>query len=290
MAVKKPIKGINFLSKRTEDYIQAVHSILEDELKEDYISLILFGSSLDGIKTAEVSDADLICICSERISKDRKEELCRRIYDEEIRKQFAQPPRSLMERFAYYFEHSTGMFVNFFISNERDFIDHHFEDIFRVNTVLGKLLAPGKIVYGSMLSGSKVLYGKNVKKRARRKRVSIFQVIKSMIMNLATSLCALALNLVYKKSTKYELEAIKWSLYAAFYSINGSRPSMIHCARYFFNQKPSLSKEYFKRFITLRYNFQRDMLFSLKTIPNVIKVHIPALKYTSLGWAVPRGP
>jgi len=281
---------IDFLGDRVQRYIRAVHTILQEELKDDYVSLILFGSTLDGIKTAEVADADLICIVSNSVSEERMNELRTRIYEEEVKARYASPPKNFIEKFAYYFEHSTGMFVNFFISKESDFIEHHFEDIFQVNSFLGKLLAPGKIVYGSMLSGSKIISGKDVKKLARKKRVSIFQVIKSMIMNLATSTCALLVNMLSDRGTKYELEALKWSLYASFYSIHGTRPSMIACAKYFFRQNPALSKKYFKQFIGLRYHFRRDMLFSVKTILNVIKIHIPALKYTSLGWAVPRGP
>ncbi len=272
---------IDFLPERVKIYVNWVHSVLKKELKDEYVSLIIFGSSLDDTRAIDaVADADLICICKDSISEEKRVKIREIVHNLEVMNAFSYNPKGIIQKVAWFMENTTGMFVSFFLSKKSSFLSADFHTIFDVSA-LAKVLAPSNLVFGSVISASKTIWGEDLLPLIKKPPPTIRQLLKSLIMDMLISLGA---NLVVyyfdsEKANKYLMECTKWSMLSSYYAINKTRPPLPVMARYFNKCKPSYSKYQFAFLKSLRNNLRGDPRFGIKTIFNVIKIHIIAIKH-----------
>ncbi|MHA1785454.1 MAG: hypothetical protein ACTSVE_09655, partial [Candidatus Helarchaeota archaeon] len=158
-----------------------------------------------------------------------------------------------------------------------------FDNVFDVSAV-AKILAPSNLVFGSVLSASRTIWGENLLPQMKKKPATIRQVLKSLIMDLLISIVS---NLVVyyfdaKKANKYQLEATKWSMLSSYYAVKQERPPLTKMARYFIHCRPSYSKYHFAFLKSLRKDLRGDPRFGIRTVINIIKIHIIAIKHVLL--------
>jgi len=272
---------IGFLPERVKIYVKWVHAVLSKELKDKYISLIIFGSSLDDTRSIDaVADADLICICADTITEKERVKVKEIVHGLEVMNAFSYNPKGIVQKVAWFMENTTGMFVSFFLSRKTDFLNADFNTIFDVSA-LAKVLAPNNLVFGSVLSASKTIWGEDLLPQIKKPPATIRQLLKSLFMDVLISI--LANLIVYyfdaEKANKYLMECTKWSMLSSYYAIKQERPPLPKMARYFNRCKPSYSKYQFAFLKSLRNKLRGDPRFGIKTVFNVIKIHMIAIKH-----------
>lgn len=263
------------IPKRANAYLQNVTLFLEKYLKDRLISIIIFGSLVKGYST-EVSDADILIIVSDDCTNKEINYLHRLIMAYEIKHQYLIPPKGIISRILYSVDKSTGMFISHFITRKKDFLEGDFAKTFQVNKLLAKVLAPNEIVYGSVVCRAKVLYGQDIIKKAKFPNVPMTQLLKSILMNIVTSLFTLFIYPLTKRATLYEMETAKWSLLAAYYYVKHDSPSLPVLLKFFLDR--NISTKYIKTWIALRNKYQQDSKFALLTPWNILKIHTAVIK------------
>lgn len=263
------------IPRKANAYISSVIQILEKYLGDRLLSVVIFGSIVKGYST-EVSDADILFIVSDDCSKKEINYIHRLIMAFEVKYQYLVPPKGLVSRILYCVDKSTGMFISHFVTRKKDFLKGNFSKMFQVNKLLAIVLAPNEIVYGSVLCRAKVLHGQDLIKEASFPNVSLIQLLKSILMNIITSISVLFIYPLTKRATLYEMETAKWSLLAAYYYINHDSPPLPVLLKFFLDRK--ISTKYVKTWIALRNNYRQDYKFGLFTPLNILKIHMAILK------------
>jgi predicted nucleotidyltransferase len=263
------------LPKKAENYLRDVIHLLENHLKNRLLSVIIFGSLVKGHAT-DVSDADILIIVSDDCSKKEIKYLHRLIMSYEIKYNYLVPPKGLVSRILYCVDKSTGMFISHFVSRRKDFLKGNFAKTFQVNKLMALVLAPNEIVYGSVLCRAKVLYGQDILNEAKAPNVPITQLLKSILMNILTSLFALFIYPLTKRATLYEMETAKWSFLAAYYYVNHDSPPLPVLLKFFLDR--NISAKYVNKWVSLRKNYQQDPKFGLFTPLHILNIHLAVLK------------
>jgi len=263
------------LPKKATNYLRDVIPLLENYLQDRLISIIIFGSLVKGYAT-EVSDADILIVLSDECTKKEIGYLHQLINAYEVKYNYLIPPKGFISRVLYSIDKSTGMFISHFISNKKDFLKGNFAKTFQVNKLMAKVLAPNQIVYGSVLCRAKILYGDNLIKEAKIPNVPMTQLLKSILMNMVTSLFTLLIFPLTKRATLYEMETAKWSLLASYYYIKHDSPALPILLKFFLNQ--NIATSYIKNWIKLRKSYHQNYKFGLLTPWNILKIHMGALK------------
>lgn len=271
------LKNLDTLNipRKANTYIHSVIQLLEKYLGDRLLSVIIFGSIVKGYAT-KVSDADVLFIVSDDCTKKEIKYIHRLIMAYEVKYNYLVPPKGIISTILYCVDKSTGMFISHFVTRKKDFMKGDFAKTFQVNKLMATVLAPNKIVYGSVLCRAKVLYGKNLVKEATFPNVSMIQLLKSILMNVVTSIFALFIYPVTKRATLYEMETAKWSLLAAYYYVNHDSPPLPVLLKFFLDR--NISSKYVKTWIALRTKYQQDCKFGLLTPLNILKIHMAVLK------------
>jgi len=264
------------LPKKANNYLHDIIQLLENHLHERLISIIIFGSLVKGY-TTKVSDADILIIVSDDCTNKELKYLHQLIVSYEIKYGYLVPPKGLISRILYSVDKSTGMFISHFMTRKKDFLEGNFAKTFQVNKVMAKVLAPNEIVYGSVLCRAKVLYGRDLTKDVKVPNVPITQLLKSILMNIVTSVFALFIYPLTKRATLYEMEMAKWSFLASYYYIKHDSPALPVLLKYFLDRE--ISTAYIKKWVALRKNYRSDPKFGLLTPLNILKIHTAVLKY-----------
>ncbi|MFX1294421.1 MAG: nucleotidyltransferase domain-containing protein [Promethearchaeota archaeon] len=265
------------LSKKADNYLYDIIKLLENYLKDRLISIVLFGSAIKGY-SADESDVDILIIVSDDCNKKEINYLHQLIISFEIKYNFVVPLNGLISRILYCIDRSTGMFISHFITRKTDFLKGNFARTFQVNKFISNVLAPNKIVYGSVLCRAKILYGQNLIKEAKIPNIPIRQLFKSILMNIITSIFTLFIYPLTKRATLYEMETAKWSFLAAYYYIKHDSPPLPTLLKFFLDR--NISTKYVKKWVALRNNYKQDLKFGLFTPLNILKIHMAILKYT----------
>jgi hypothetical protein len=179
------------------------------------------------------------------------------------------------------------MFVSHFITKRTNFAQGRFYKIFSVNRIFTKLLAPKKLVLLNVIDNSAVIYGEDMREEVKGQfsdSFFIFDVIKSLLMNLTISVFSLVL-IPFKKldPIKYVLEAVKWSLKSVhFYIFHKSKPMEKMLARisyiYSSYHRSESIERFCKKFLELRHNPRLDLVFMMQAPLRIIEIHINAFK------------
>lgn len=197
------------------EYLEAVTNFLEKNYTDILVSLVLFGSLVNGKKGVDFgsTDVDLLIIlqdsCSPRDYKQIKKKLAR------LETKFFSPFRdSELSFFSLGLQRATGMFINFFLCRFSDFKNRKIE-VFNVNPLMGRLLAPQDSVWLSLLRHHRVIWGKNVFQEWKNlPTLKNSDLIRSFLMNWILATGALFLYpFLPPQFAKFSMEAMKWSLF-----------------------------------------------------------------------------
>jgi len=278
MKIGKDNLPIDFLPKRAKSYVVTIFKILKENYGDRIVSMIIFGSSLTG-DLCETSDCDLICVMNDETDRKEIKEIRKMARDIAYKYGFFNKPNGFIERITHIMDNSTGMFISLFVCRRSDFINLRFSKMFNVNGVMAKFLAPSNLVIGTVLNRCKLIYGENLIEKVRQPKRFFIQLMKNMVLNLLVSIVSFIIYPFSPKATKYEIEALKWSMLSSYYYINGTRPSIEKICYYFINK--GISKKYIANFKKLREGFHQDIKFGLATPLKIIQVHILGLKYYS---------
>ncbi len=265
------------LPQKAHNYLHDVIHLLENLLHERLLSIIIFGSLVKGYFT-EVSDADILIIVSDDCSNKEIKHLHQIIMSYEVKYKYLIPPKGFISQILYCIDKSTGMFISHFVTRKKDFLQGDFAKTFQVNKLLAKVLAPNEIVYGSVLCRARVLYGQDLIKEAKAPNVTITQLLKSILMNMVTSLFTLFIYPLTRRATLYEMESAKWSYLAAYYYVYHDSPPLPVLIKFFLDR--NICTAYIKKWITLRKTYHKDPKFGLFTPWNILKIHLAVLSNT----------
>jgi hypothetical protein len=129
------------------------------------------------------------------------------------------------------------------------------------------------------------LYGNDLRNLIKKKiRVSVFEMFKSMVMNLFISFFSLLLFPFKKlKSIKFQLEAIKWALRSSnYYCFRDTENLEKIIERFISFEKYSLqqkAKLFYLDFLKLRDEPYNNLRFILRCPIRILKIHIKAIKF-----------
>ncbi len=267
------------LPQKVQSYIIEAYSLSQRILGNDSVKgIVLFGShARNGVeRPSNVSDIDLIIKIGESVDPSKLQLLDASLDALEIKHGLRGPPNSLFSKFLRVVEKTTGMFVSHFMVREKDWRRCDFAKIFRVNSLLSRILAPERIVLKSMSLDCVSICGEGL---CSQESIIIHtaDVLKSMVMNFVLCLAGNFLFPFVKGSEKYILEAIKWSLRAGHFYLQERNEGIGSVVAFFI--RCGFDPGYLRDF--LQYREKKGAVsvwFRLKSVKKVIEIHCFALK------------
>jgi predicted nucleotidyltransferase len=261
---------------------------LERYIPSTSYALFLFGSLSHARDKANcvdgTSDVDLLVIVKDEVASQARKALPELNAIQHFLANNVTAQRGIVASILRVIERQTGMHESIFLSRERDFKDVRFASIFKTNRFLSWLLAPTHIVFGSALCHMTRVHGNETIEAAVRAMQSTFRhekhvlpnLVRSLLMNAALATGAVVLLPLTKRATRYAVEATKWSMYAATYSMVGERPSKPSQKRFF--SRLGVSEAFLSRWMQLSRHYVPDVKYTLATLWNVIKIHALGFK------------
>lgn len=278
------LKEVNLQSR---NYIKDIITLINKEIGINKIlSIVLFGSQRSKLKdNTRISDCDLLLIFKDRVSNRHIKEIERYFMFLEIKHNFREYDSKLINKILGVIQQTTGMFMSHFLTKKKYWEQVVFHKIFRVNKVFSSILAPRNIVLGNILLNSTILYGKDLRNKIKPKiNITFLEMIRSTIMNLMISIFSMGLS-VFKNidPTKYQLEAIKWSLRASnFYCFRDSQSLDTITERFISFERPRQQKRairFFSEFLLLRRSPRKALKFMIKCPIRIVKIHTKAILF-----------
>ncbi|MFX0022301.1 MAG: hypothetical protein ACFE9S_08230 [Candidatus Hermodarchaeota archaeon] len=283
---KLTLYGIN---EQSCNYIKDIITLINKEIGINKIlSILLFGSQLSKTEASTISDCDLLIIFKNRVSNHHIKEIEKYFISLEIKHNFREFNNNLSKRILGVINQTTGIFVSHFLTKKRYWEDVIFHKIFRVNKVFSFVFAPRKIVLGNVLINSSILYGDDLREDIRPKiQITMPEMIRSTVMNLMISLFSLTISLLKDlKPTKYQLEAIKWSLKASNYYCFRDSPNLKKITERFISfEKKKLQEKasrFFSEFLELRRSPRNSLNFMIRSPIRIVKIHTKAILFKKL--------
>ncbi len=282
---------LNGINKQSRNYIKDIITLVNKEIGVNKVlSILLFGSQRanNNEEISILSDCDLLIIFKDRVSNHHIKEIEKYFISLEIKHNFREFSNHLSKRILGVINQTTGIFVSHFLTKRKYWEDVVFHKIFRVNKVFSSVFAPRKIVLGNVITNSSILYGDDLREKIRPKiQINMQEILRSTVMNLMISLFSIAISFLKNLNpTKYQLEAIKWSLKASnFYCFRDSENLNNLTKRFIsFERKKLQSKasRFFSEFLRLRNSPRNNMAFMIRCPIRIIKIHIKAISYKKL--------
>ncbi len=234
------------------------------------ISVILFGSCLQGDFEENISDVDVIFVVDDSSTDSAINSLqsyITRITDDTHSQGIISHILQLVSR-------RTGMFISGFVCRESSFRNLNFSEVFGVSKILANILAPSNLVLNGMLSNYAVIMGKDLLSNAQLLQIDMFQIIRSLLMNLLLSISSLLICMFSSHAIRYSLESLKWSILSCHFYVFKTSSSLSRSVH-----KLGLDKRYkriIKRLLQLRKHPTKDPFVSLLAPWYVIRFHIDA--------------
>ncbi|MFX1315160.1 MAG: hypothetical protein ACFE9T_04805 [Promethearchaeota archaeon] len=278
------------IKSQSRNYVNDILVLINKEIGINKIlSIILFGSQRSKREDiTKVSDCDLLIIFKDRVSNRHIKEIERYFISLEIKHHYRDYNPKLINEILMVVQQTTGMFISHFLTKRRYWEQVTFHKIFRVNKVFSSLFAPRNIVLGNILSNSTILFGEDLRNRIRPKiRITFLEMIRSTIMNLMISIFSMGIS-VFKNydPTKYQLEAIKWSLRASnFYCFRDSESLKKITERFISFESPKFqkrAKRFFTKFLQLRQYPEKNLSFMIKCPIRIVKIHTKAILFKKM--------
>ncbi len=255
---------------RPDTYSETIKTVVEYLSKavgaHEISSIIIFGSFLDGA-VSPVSDVDILVVLRSNVKEViRKATSALRCLEKR------RPPSSFIEMVLEGVKSRTGMFKSFFVCSEEDLRSGDFPSIFSLSRTMCLLLAPSKLVLGSVIDGAKVVYGDA--QLPPPPKVSSAQLLKSLAMNLLLSTVALIIAPFTKEAAKYSMEAGKWSIMASYYYTFRRRLSVVKIPQ----TLNGWTRKHAAKIVNLRRNYWNNPRVLVLTPFFTLAVHLLALK------------
>ena len=194
--------------------------------ESEVVSVIIFGSyAKDDL--SESSDVDLLVILKDSTPEEKVIELTNMVKALEMEYGFAWTGRSFVEGILRALSLQTGMFASHFVCRESSFIQLDFARIFHTDRFLTGLIAPKRIVLGGVLCHARTLYGKDLLSQITPPNASFLDILGSLVMNLLLAMGAVFVTpFDPAKGVRFSIQAVKWSVFSAYYFLYGKSPSL----------------------------------------------------------------
>jgi len=286
--ISSKLDGIN---NQSRNYIKDIITLINKEIGVNKIlSILLFGSQRanSNEEVSMVSDCDLLIIFKDRVSNHHIKEIEKYFITLEIKHKFREFSDHLSKRILGVINQTTGIFMSHFLTKKRYWDEIIFHKIFRVNRVFSSVFAPRKIVLGNILLNSSILYGDDLREEIRPKiQITMQEMFRSTVMNLMISLFSIAISFLKNLNpTKYQLEAIKWSLKASNYYCFRDSENLNNITQRFIsfegNRSQPKATRFFSEFLQLRNSPRNNMGFMIRCPIRIIKIHTKAILYKKL--------
>ena len=261
------------------NYIRDIVTLTEKKLGPAIIKAVIIFGSVAQQQTCHISDVDLLLIVDDQVPSKNIRSLIGYLRTIEIKHGFAQYPDNIFSTILNIVESTTGMFRSFFIARESDWFKGSFASIFGTSRFFTKILAPDQIVLNSVICGSRVIFG-DPKYISIRFPISVFQLIKSIMMDLTVSIGTLVILPLNPKNMKYVLEAFKWALRSGFFYLFEKTEKLILIQQFFL--KIGFSKRLLDKLNAYRTKLKMDIGFALSIPYQIVNVHNLALKYKKI--------
>jgi predicted nucleotidyltransferase len=261
---------------RVRGYVDALIDFFRRYMGENLVSVILFGSYVEGEVSKHLSDVDMIIVVDGKLDKKLIKKASNLIKILELKYGISNNCYSFFDKFLHALEKGTGMFISHFICKYDDFVNGNFSGIFSTNRILSKVLAPSEIVLATFQKKAQTIWGKDLLNEMRKPKITIIQLIKSCYMNFLLSVGALIISPFSKKAIKFSMEAVKWSLHSCSFCATGESKAVEKEGKNFI--KNGICEKHIKRLISLRKKMATDIRFVLKTPITVLKIHQTTLK------------
>ncbi|TFF87342.1 MAG: hypothetical protein EU550_03420 [Promethearchaeota archaeon] len=275
----------NKLGEKPRNYIKEVVKLLDKKIGLKNIETIsLFGSQISNSnECCSISDCDLLIVVKNSVPGEILKKIEPYLLTLEIKHNYRTNHSSLLKQLTDIIQLSTGMFVSHFLTKEKFCKESKFYKMFRVSEILSYFIAPKKLVLNSVLKNNHSLYGRNLNKIFSEKlSTSMFEMIRSLIMNISISLFSLLiLPFKFLEPIKYQLEAIKWTLRAVNYYIFEdavSLPLIINRFSILENNSFKNYHAFYRKFLYLRENPIDHVKFMISSPFRILKFHIKGIK------------
>ncbi len=216
-----------------KDFLRVVKAYLARYYQEEIVSLILFGSMIDTVKSgAPSTDVDMIVVIKD--SCPRETFLQMRCELRSIQQHYISQSVQFWDLFFEGLRKATGMFVNSFFCYYSDFRKQNFAKVFGVNPLIAYLLAPQASVWISLKQRHRIVLGKDpFVKWIESPKFKKIDIGRSFLMNSLLAVGALVLGVRVPNTTQFAMESVKWSLYT-WWNWYHYPPTPIHriCATY----------------------------------------------------------
>ena len=265
----------NDFKKRAANYVKEILGYINTRFPGKLVSLVLFGSSVNGVPT-KISDIDLLIVMDDSTTKRDLQRIRSGIEKLAGKYKFWSYPQSLFDRILRGVKLATGMFVPFFVTREEEIIKGSFTRIFNVNRLLAFFLSPKATVLKSIKENYRILWGKDVIKEMITHTPSRIDLPKGLFLNILQSMAAFFMSPFIEDATKYSLEALKWALYTLRPHIYKENKTMLDDI---VNSliKAGYYTEEFLTFKKLRVNYKNDYIFILMAPQLVTALYIRPL-------------
>ena len=286
--ISSKLDGIN---NQSRNYIKDIITLVNKEIGVNKIlSILLFGSQRanSNEEVSTVSDCDLLIIFKDRVSNRHIKEIEKYFISLEIKHKFREYSDHLSKKILGVINQTTGIFMSHFLTKKRYWDEFIFHKIFRVNKVFSSVFAPRNIVLGNILLNSSILYGDDLREGVRPKiQITMQEMFRSTVMNLMISLFSIAISFLKNLNpTKYQLEAIKWSLKASNYYCYRDSENLNNITERFISfERPRLqpkASRFFSEFLQLRKTPRNNMAFMIRCPLRIVKIHLKAILYRKL--------
>ena len=236
-------------------------------------AILVFGSAIMDEEPSWASDLDVIVVLDDGCS------------DEELLRAWlklsglSQSPRphGLLGHLFWSIEKATGMFKTPFVCRERDLRSLDFERIFGTSKVLSALMAPKKIVLGSVLRTCRTIYGSPPKGLRPPGEREALELLRNLMTCFSLAFGAYFLCPLTCLALKYVLEALKWTVYAVFYYSTGGIRPLTKILRALGSRWPWPWPRLSREFLRLRREAGPMGPLLLIALPGVLNLHLAAL-------------
>lgn len=261
------------MTGKTGEFLEKVLFYLKKRFDENLCSVILFGSHAIKQNT-KISDIDLLIVMKDTVDSKTMRKIARNLNWLKFTVGITKPAKGPM-RILRAIEAKTGISVCYFLCYRQDLIEWRFSQVFSVNQLLSRLLAPGELVRLGIQTHGITLVGEDLLTKIAPREIGASQLAKSCLMNIIQAIGALLIAPVSSRATFYSIEAMKWSLFSGYAYMTGKGAAITEIVQYFKNKLqigPFLSSQ-LDSLMQLRESLHHSSEFSMKTPLSVFLIH-----------------
>ncbi|MHA1339133.1 MAG: nucleotidyltransferase domain-containing protein [Promethearchaeota archaeon] len=264
-------------------YLKDIERLIKNKIGFNNIySIVLFGSYARD-DYSENSDIDLLIIIKDEFFKSHNLNYIKYIeklaIGIELKNNLRIRRTSFVTAVLNVIEKTTGMFISHFICKKSDWDKQIFHKIFNVNGFLAKLIAPGDIVLKNMSKSYMVLYGEKLEPHYKEHITSV-QLLKSLIMTELIAVGTIIIFPLWRNTIRYSLEAFKWTIRNSYLYLFNEQVSKKKMEQFF--TESAVSKEFFRKYNSLRKKLKRDFYFALQCPFEILKIYMASFKYRKM--------